>query len=56
MLETEAHLTIKDQKDDFPNKFLCRLINISKSGISKISKVILNKINNLVQSKTSVNQ
>ena len=55
MLETEAYVTIRDRKEDFPNKISCCLINPSISSIGKISKVILDKINNIVQSKT-VNQ
>ena len=43
--ETEAYITIKDDKSEFPNKIPCRLINSSKSSIGKISKVILDKIN-----------
>ena len=30
---TEACITIKDQKDEFANKILCRLRNPSKSSI-----------------------
>ena len=56
MQEKEEYITIKDHKEDFPNKISCPLINPSRSGISKISKVIFDKINNIVQSKTSVNQ
>ena len=52
----EAYITIKDHKEAFPNKISCRLINPSKSSIDKISKVILDKISNVVQSRTSVNQ
>ena len=55
MLETEAYVTIRDRKEDFPNKISCCLINPSISSIGKISKVILDKINIIVQSKT-VNQ
>ena len=29
MQETEAYITIKDHKEDFPNKTSCRLINPS---------------------------
>ena len=43
--ETEAYITIKDHKSEFPNKIPCRLIYPSKSSIGKISKVILDKIN-----------
>ena len=39
MLETEAHVTIKDHKDDFPNKISRRLINPSKSSNHQISSV-----------------
>ena len=56
MQETEAYITIKDHKEDFPNKISCRLINPSKSSTGKISKGILDKINNIVQPRTSVNQ
>ena len=56
MLETDAYITIKDHKEDFQKKVSCRLINPSKSSIGKISKMILDKINSIIQSKTSVNQ
>ena len=56
MQETEAYITIKDHKESFPNKIPCRLINPSKSSVGKISKVILDKINNNIQKETSVNQ
>ena len=39
MLETEAHVTIKDHKDDFPNKISRRLINPSKSSNHQLSSV-----------------
>ena len=55
MQETEAYITIKDHKESFPNKIPCRLINPSKSSVGKISKVILDKINN-IQKETSANQ
>ena len=56
MQEIKAHITIKDQKKNFPNKIPCRLINPSKSSFGKISKVILDKINNHIQKETSANQ
>ena len=56
MEEREAYVTVKDHKEDFTNKISCRLIKPSKSRIGKISKVILDKINNIFQSRTSVNQ
>ena len=56
MQETEAYITIKDHKESFPNKIPCRLINPSKSSVGKISKVILDKINNNIQKETPTNQ
>ena len=56
MQETEAYITIKDHKESFLNRIPCRLINPSKSSIGKISKVILDKINNHIQKETSANQ
>ena len=56
MQEPEEYITVKDDKEDFSNKISCRLIDLSKSSIGKINKVILDKINNIVQSKTLVNQ
>ena len=46
MQETEANITIKDQKGGFPNKIFCGLINPSKYSTGKVSKVIIDKINN----------
>ena len=56
MQETEAYITIKDHKDEFPNKIPCRLINPSKSNIGKISKAILDTINKNVVRSTEINQ
>ena len=54
--ETEAYITVKDHKDDFPNKIPCRLINPSKSSIGKISKTILDRINKNVVTSIQINQ
>ena len=54
--ETDTYITIKDQKEDFPNNISCRLINPSKSNIGKISKFFLDKINQQIQLITKVNQ
>ena len=54
--EKEAYVTIKDNKDDFPNKISCRLINSCKSSIDKISKVILDRTNTALRNYTNVNQ
>ena len=37
MQETEAYITIKNQKESFPNKIPCCLINPAKSSLAKIS-------------------
>ena len=56
MQETEAYITIKDNKDKFPNKIPCWLINPSKSSIGKISKAILDAINKNAVRSTEINQ
>ena len=53
MHESEAYVTVKDHKDNFPNKISCRLINPSKSDIGKISKRILDSINKTIIEKTT---
>ena len=52
----EAFVTLKDHKDNFANKPTCRLINPSKQEIGKISKQILENINQNLVKATSVNQ
>ena len=42
--ETPAYVTLKDHKDNFRSNPLCRLINPSKSEISKVSKILLENI------------
>ena len=56
MEETEAYITVKDHKDEFPNKIPYRLINLSKPYLGKISKVILDKINQSIVKSTLINQ
>ena len=41
MQVSESHITVKDHKEDYSHKILCRLINPCKSGIGKRSKPIL---------------
>ena len=53
--KTEAYITFKVHKSEFPNKIPCRLINPSKSSIGKISKVILNRINEKIISSVAIN-
>ena len=45
----EAYVTIKDHKEGFPNNVKCRLINPAKSNIGKISKILLQNINNTLR-------
>ena len=52
----EAFTTLKDYKDNFENKPMCRLINSSKQEISKINKQILDNNNKKMPSVTQVNQ
>ena len=54
--ESQAYITIKDHKEGFPNKITCRLINPSKSDIGKISKRVLDKINENIINVTKINQ
>ena len=50
----EAFITLKDHKENFVNRPTCRLINPSKPEIGRISKQLLEKINqNLVNIKKS---
>ena len=46
----------KRSQRKYSNKIPCRLINPSKSSIGKISKVILEKIDNHIQKENSANQ
>ena len=56
MQETEAFLTIKGHKEGFPHTLSFRLINPSKSDIEKISKSLLDTINENILKQTNVNQ
>ena len=44
-LEWQSYITLKDHKEDFPYKILCRFVKSSKSDIAKISKISNDKIN-----------
>ena len=54
--ETAAYITIKDNKKGFPNNPSFRLINPPKSNIGRISKKILDKINQRVIQEIKANQ
>ena len=38
MADRQAYITLKDHKENFQNKPICRLINPAKSEIGKVSK------------------
>ena len=56
MQDSECYITVKDHREDFPQKTPCRLINPSKSDIGKLSKIIFDKINGDALSFVQVNQ
>ena len=56
MEESEACITVKDHKEDFPQKPSFRLINPSHSELGKVSKRILDNINKHIIEHTKVNQ
>ena len=56
MNETPAFISLKDHKPDFENNPKCRLINPAKSNLGKVSKSILDNINNRIRIQTQVNQ
>ena len=54
--QSEAYITVKDHKEEFPANPKFRLINPSKTDIGRVSKVILDKINTGLIEKLKVNQ
>ncbi|XP_067940660.1 uncharacterized protein [Watersipora subatra] len=52
----EAYVTLKDHKANFVNHPTCRLINPTRSEIGKISKIILERINEKVVNTLKLNQ
>ena len=53
---TNAFITIKDHKENFMNNTKCRLINPAKPELGKVSKKLIESINETVREKTKVNQ
>ena len=49
MSKAKAFISLKDHKPDFENHPKCRLINPAKSQLGKVSKAILDKINNIIR-------
>nr|XP_054750112.1 uncharacterized protein LOC129255808 [Lytechinus pictus] len=56
MAQKQAFITLKDHKDNFENTLPCRLINPAKSETGRISKSILDNINDAIRRATCVNQ
>ena len=44
MQESECYITIKDHKEDFPNKLSCRLINHLSQTLEKLANKFLTKL------------
>lgn len=55
-IESNAFVTVKDHKPNFPDRIQCRLINPAKSNIGKISKSILEKTVIKIKSNLNFNQ
>ena len=53
---SEIFITVKDHKDNFYNKPSCHLINPIKKELGKISKKIIEQINQEILKKIDVNQ
>ena len=56
MNEASAFISLKDHKQDFESHPKCRLINPAKNQLGKVSKSILDNINNEIRAHTKVNQ
>ena len=52
--EQKAFLALKDHKPNFSKNIKCRLIKPAKSNLGRISKQILQKINNRMQQSTYI--
>ena len=53
---SDAFVTLKDHKSEFPRITKCRLINPSKTHIAKISKAILDRVANDVRKASNLTQ
>ena len=56
LAKSPAFITLKDHKDNFHQKYPCRLINPCKSELGAISKSILDRINSDLRQKLQLNQ
>ena len=53
---SEAYITLKDHKPNFKNSPTFRLINPNKGELGRVSKQILEKINDELRGKVDCNQ
>ena len=56
LAEAPAYITLKDHKENFRSKPLCRLINPSKNEIERISKIVSETINKKLLKELDFNQ
>ena len=54
--KSNAFITIKDHKQEFPNSIKCRVINPASNNLGKVSKWILDKVNHACRDVSRVNQ
>ena len=54
--ENDAFITLKDHKQNFNNDPKCRLINPTRSDLGKASRIMLQRINNEIRSKSDLIQ
>ena len=55
MPKQNAFVTVKDHKENFPINLNCHLINPAKSELGKVSKIILDRINDNITTTMCVN-
>ncbi len=56
MGQRNSYISLKDHKENFQSNPKFRLINPSKTELGKVSKVVLDEINNSIRDSTKVNQ
>ena len=56
LAKNQAFVTLKDHKENFNSKPTCRLINPCKSEVGKVSKHIIDKINQELRNNLQLNQ
>ena len=56
MAQRNPYITLKDHKENFQSNPKFRLINPAKTELGKVSKVVLDDINNRIRNIINVNQ